>query len=308
MRQHSAIPERPNLSPKWYIWYLCMRKFCAIWVPQLFTIDQKRIRVTSSEKNLAYFNRNSRVFAPTYEDKWNMYPPLYSGITWKVKQWVKPGESAPKPPKTQSGKVMASVFWNAHGVIFIDYLEKGRTITGAYYAALLERLVDEIRKKRPHLKKKKSFFMITKHHLTHRTLHRQKSMNWVMNRFRIHRILQTWPPATIIYSQTSRDGCVVAFWVERRSWMGNRRVFWRVWQIVLFGRHRKVGRSLDSLYRTKRRVHWEIKPIFAKKVNSCSFYHVNIKHASNMVSFCIVKKPYSGINHILGRAHGCYIF
>ena len=37
----------------------------------------------------------------------------------------------------------------------------------------------------------------------------QKSMNWVLNRFRIHRIHQTLPPATIICSQTSRDGCVV---------------------------------------------------------------------------------------------------
>ena len=53
---------------------------------------------------------------------------------------------------------MASVFWDAHGAIFIDYLDKGSTITGAYYAALLDWLVDEIRKKRPHLKKKKIFF------------------------------------------------------------------------------------------------------------------------------------------------------
>ena len=53
---------------------------------------------------------------------------------------------------------MVSVFWDAHGVISIDYLEKGRTITGAYYAALLDRLVDEIRKKRPHLKKRKILF------------------------------------------------------------------------------------------------------------------------------------------------------
>ena len=37
------------------------------------------------------------------------------------------------------------------GVIFIDYVEKERTITGAYYAALLDRLVNDIRKKRPHL-------------------------------------------------------------------------------------------------------------------------------------------------------------
>ena len=53
---------------------------------------------------------------------------------------------------------MASVFWDAHGVIFIKHLEKGRTITGAYYAALLDRWSDEIRKKRPHLKNKKILF------------------------------------------------------------------------------------------------------------------------------------------------------
>ena len=53
---------------------------------------------------------------------------------------------------------MASVFWDARGVIYINYLEKGRTITGEYYATLLDRLVDEIRKKRPHLKEKKIFF------------------------------------------------------------------------------------------------------------------------------------------------------
>ena len=72
------------------------------------------------------------------------------------KQLVKPGESAPKRPKMQqsTGEVMASVFWDEHGVIFIDYLEKDRMISGAYYAALLGRLIDEIRKKRPHLKKK----------------------------------------------------------------------------------------------------------------------------------------------------------
>ena len=60
-----------------------------------------------------------------------------------------------------------------------------------------------------HIWRKKSFFMMTMHHLTHRTLHRRKIMKWVSNRIRIHRILHTCPPATIICSQTSRDGCVV---------------------------------------------------------------------------------------------------
>ena len=53
---------------------------------------------------------------------------------------------------------MASVFWDARGIIFIDYLHKGRTINGKYYANLLQRLGNEIKEKRPHLAKKKVLF------------------------------------------------------------------------------------------------------------------------------------------------------
>jgi len=51
---------------------------------------------------------------------------------------------------------MASVFWGARGIIFIDYLQKGKTINGEYYANLLQRLSDEIKKKRPHFGEKES--------------------------------------------------------------------------------------------------------------------------------------------------------
>jgi hypothetical protein len=34
-------------------------------------------------------------------------------------------------------KAMASVFWDAEGILFIDYIEKGKTITGEYYSHLL---------------------------------------------------------------------------------------------------------------------------------------------------------------------------
>ena len=53
---------------------------------------------------------------------------------------------------------MGNVFWNIYGVIFNEYLEKGRTITGTYYALLLDRLIHKTRKKVPHLKKKKILF------------------------------------------------------------------------------------------------------------------------------------------------------
>ena len=60
-----------------------------------------------------------------------------------------------KRPKYQqwAGKVMASVFWDAHGILFIDYLEKGKTINSDYYMALLNRLSAEIKKKWPHMQK-----------------------------------------------------------------------------------------------------------------------------------------------------------
>ena len=69
-------------------------------------------------------------------------------LFWMTRKW------------NRLGKLWLVFFVDAHGEFFINYLEKGRSITGAYYLALLNRLVDEIRKNRPHLKKKKILFHI----------------------------------------------------------------------------------------------------------------------------------------------------
>ena len=52
------------------------------------------------------------------------------------------GNRLQKKAKTvfSAGKVMATVFWDSHGVILIDYLQKGNTITVVYYATLLDKL------------------------------------------------------------------------------------------------------------------------------------------------------------------------
>jgi hypothetical protein len=47
--------------------------------------------------------------------------------------------------------------------LFIDYLEKGKTVTGEYYSNLLTRLDERIREKRPDLQEKKSSFIRTMH-------------------------------------------------------------------------------------------------------------------------------------------------
>ena len=48
-----------------------------------------------------------------------------------------------------AGKVLASVFWDAHAILCIDYLKKGGTINSEYNMVLFVRLKEEIAKKRP---------------------------------------------------------------------------------------------------------------------------------------------------------------
>ena len=76
------------------------------------------------------------------------------------KQWVLPGELAPKKAKVglSANKVMATVFWDARGVIHIDGLQKGRTVNGEYYTNLLDRFNEHLKKKRPNLAKEKVLF------------------------------------------------------------------------------------------------------------------------------------------------------
>ena len=70
-------------------------------------------------------------------------------------EWTATGESRPTRSKTKqwASKVMASVFWDAHGILFINYLKKCKNINSDYYMVLLDRLSAEIKKKRLHMQK-----------------------------------------------------------------------------------------------------------------------------------------------------------
>lgn len=140
---------------------LGMRKLCARWVPHLLNADQKQMRKRFSQQCLDRFKRDPTDFVRrfvTMDETWvHHYTPE---TKQQSKQWVKAGGPAPKKAKSipSAGKVMASVFWDAKGILLIDYLEKGRTITGKYYSNLLDQLDAKIREKRPGLKKKKIIF------------------------------------------------------------------------------------------------------------------------------------------------------
>ena len=83
-------------------------------------------------------------------------------------QWVLPGKCASKKAKTvlSAGKVMATVFWDSQGIILIDYLEIGKTITGTYDVSLLDRLKAELKKNGHDWRTKKCCSIRTTHRLT----------------------------------------------------------------------------------------------------------------------------------------------
>ena len=101
---------------------------------------------------MTLFKRNPKEFLRRYvtvDETWiHWYTPETKE---QSKQWTAPGEPAPKKAKTvpSAGKVMATVFWDSKGVIYINYLEKGKTITGLYYGEVLDQFNSELQKKHP---------------------------------------------------------------------------------------------------------------------------------------------------------------
>lgn len=130
---------------------LAMRKLSARWVPRLLTVDQKHTRRTLSRANLNLFEEDPANFLQrfvTMDETWVHH--FTPEAKQQSKQWKHPGSPPPKKAKTvpSAGKVMASVFWDADGILLIDYLQKGQTINGTYYASLLTQLRENIKLKR----------------------------------------------------------------------------------------------------------------------------------------------------------------
>ena len=74
----------------------------------------------------------------TVDETWVLYYEPQNKA--QSRQNVGPGSPRPKKfkMKPSAGKVMATVFWDAQGVIMLGLSAKKSTITGAYYANLLD--------------------------------------------------------------------------------------------------------------------------------------------------------------------------
>ena len=129
---------------------LGITKLTARWVQKSLSDEQMATRESVCSALLKRFRSKEDDFLSrlvTVDETWvHYYEPENKA---QNRQWVGPESPRPKKFKTQpsAGKVMATVFWGAQGVIMLDFLAKKSTITGAYYANLLDQLSTAIRKK-----------------------------------------------------------------------------------------------------------------------------------------------------------------
>jgi [histone H3]-lysine36 N-dimethyltransferase SETMAR len=131
--------------------HLGLSKLCARWVPRLLTREQKEFRASASLELLHHYDRDPSDFRcrlVTGDESWiYWYDPETKAMS---KQWLPKGSNPPIKAKVtkSAGKTMLTLFFDAEGWLLTDFLVKGATITGQYYAGILEKLRQAIKEKR----------------------------------------------------------------------------------------------------------------------------------------------------------------
>ena len=129
---------------------LGMRKLTAHWVPKSLSDEQMATRVSVCSALLKRFRSKDDflLHLVTVDETWvHYYEPENKA---QSRQWV--GSWSLRPKNFQDPTICwqddGTVFWDAKGVIMLDFLPKRSTITGVYYANLLDQLRTAIHEKR----------------------------------------------------------------------------------------------------------------------------------------------------------------
>ena len=126
-------------------------KVCARWVPRALSEEQKATRMMCSLTFLQRYHDGQHFIDQiiTGDETWlHHFVPTTKKATMECKHAGSPTKKKFKVTPS-AGKVMATIFWDSCGVILIEYLERGHTVTADRYCATLTRLRDAVRRKRP---------------------------------------------------------------------------------------------------------------------------------------------------------------
>lgn len=117
---------------------------CGKWVPHQLSESNAAMRMTNSgillrrAKDSGFFDS-----IVTSDEKWICYDNQR-----KKQQWLSKGEQ-PKPtpkPEIHGKKAMVCVWWNSKGLVYMEVLEHGQTITADLYSQQLSRVDQALRR------------------------------------------------------------------------------------------------------------------------------------------------------------------
>ena len=120
-------------------------------MPKSLSVFDKQRRLTNCQELLHRYEEDLEEFEArivTGDETWVYdYQPESKQ---QSKVWIKKGNPPPVKFKTtkSAGKTMITVFWDCKRVVLVDILPRGTTMTGKYYAGLLGRLREAVKKER----------------------------------------------------------------------------------------------------------------------------------------------------------------
>ena len=123
--------------------HMSVKRVCSQWVPKSLTPIQRASREDCCQELLQHSEVNPAKFFDciiTGDESWiHHYDPL-SQLEAKV--WKRLGKETRTRlhQERSAGKVMMIIFWNKDGVLLTEYLPRGTTINGPWYASIVERL------------------------------------------------------------------------------------------------------------------------------------------------------------------------
>lgn len=132
-------------------YHLHVQKVCARWVPRNLSVFDKKNRLEISKSNLEQITQNEEMFYNCIVTGDETFIHHYDPESkWESKEWRHRGSPPPIKFRVQpsAGKIMATIFWDAQGILMIDYLPHKQHITGSYYADLMTKLREAVKEKR----------------------------------------------------------------------------------------------------------------------------------------------------------------
>ncbi|GFU20501.1 histone-lysine N-methyltransferase SETMAR [Trichonephila clavipes] len=184
---------------------LKFRKLCARCVPRLLTEEHKLKRMACALDFLDRYHKEGDKFLEridTGDETW------VSHITPESKRQSMEWRYTNSPVRVKAKrtistrKIMATVFWDRHGVLLVEFMQQGTTINAAAYCATLTKLRRAIQNKRRGLLTS-GVLLLHDNASPHSAINTQnliRSFGW--ERLTTHRTVQTWLRVIFTYSAT----------------------------------------------------------------------------------------------------------